>query len=497
MGVDGGVNLLKHLPRGRSFNPNVDEGQDAIHANKSDGLVMHIDARATKSGLSRVKHSTTNLEFGNGPTWNEWSGNPNVGTQAETVAEIGEDPWGRKSLLFISRNNDVGSNFEGGWNSSVTSIDRTKEHRITFWINVRKKGSNGTIYTGMYMNGSGFIHRTTGNVQGNPYFSYVSHTNSLFNEGEWLMLCYCIKPAGTSANWTQPSYTGGYRPDGTRIQIGSGGLSAGNTEGGGMFSSTTTTVQNRTYLYYSTDPSVEVDWFWPRMDVVEGNEPTPQEMLDSPHDCINCLAGSGVNFLPRAANTATTGPTLVPGKYWDFAGGSGSDSDFLRGNNLFNHNVTDKGLSLVFWVNFDDIDSPRALIEKGAVNTSYSVFLYNNDLTFRTVHGGWPGGADNLNLAQPANHITVGTWHMLAFTWDRLGDSKKRIYIDGVEKAVSSANTTAIDSNNSGLHIGCLNVPQWHLDGKLASVKIYKIGINHEQILHEYNSMHKYFRNLS
>ena len=26
MGVDGGVNLLKHLPRGRSFNPNVDEG---------------------------------------------------------------------------------------------------------------------------------------------------------------------------------------------------------------------------------------------------------------------------------------------------------------------------------------------------------------------------------------------------------------------------------------------------------------------------------------
>ena len=48
-------------------------------------------------------------------------------------------------------------------------------------------------------------------------------------------------------------------------------------------------VQNRTYLYYSTDPSVEVDWFGSRMDVVEGNEPTPQEMLDSPHDCINCL----------------------------------------------------------------------------------------------------------------------------------------------------------------------------------------------------------------
>ena len=156
-----------------------------------------------------------------------------------------------------------------------------------------------------------------------------------------------------------------YRPDGTRIQIGSGGLSEGNTEGGGMFSSTTTTVQNRTYLYYSTDPSVEVDWFWPRMDVVEGNEPTPQEMLDSPHDCINCLVGSGVNFLPRGfcENTRNNwGPVLTTRKILGFQlGGSGSQSHFLRGNNLLNHNVTDKGLSLVFWVNFDDITNPRVI----------------------------------------------------------------------------------------------------------------------------------------
>ena len=50
---------------------------------------------------------------------------------------------------------------------------------------------------------------------------------------------------------------------------------------------------------------------------------------------------------------------------------------------------------------------------------------------------------------------------------------------------------------NNGLYIGCLNVPQWHFDGKLASAKIYKVGINHEQISHEYNSMQKYFRTLS
>ena len=49
------------------------------------------------------------------------------------------------------------------------------------------------------------------------------------------------KTKRTSVNWTQPSYTGVYRHDGTRIQIGSGGLNEGNTEGGGMFSSTTTT----------------------------------------------------------------------------------------------------------------------------------------------------------------------------------------------------------------------------------------------------------------
>lgn len=482
MGVEGGVNLLRHLPRGRSFNPNVDEGQDAVDANKSDGLIFNLDARDTAVRI--VETSNTNIEYTRGPYWGEWTGNPNVGTQAETVAEIGEDPWGRKSLLFISRNNQ-GNDFDGGWNGTNFNIDRTKEYRITFWVNVRKKGSSGTIYLGMYMNGGGFIHRTGGSAQGNPYFSYISHSNALFNEGEWLMICYCIKPAGTSTSWAQPNYTGAYRPDGTRIQIGSGGLGEGNTGGGGMFSSTGTTMSNRTYLYYSTDSSVEVDWYWPRMDVVEGNEPSPTDMLNYPHDSFNCNAGSGVSLIGLPS---TSPPTLTRGKYWSFNG----SNQRLVGNNVLNMNVGSTGLSIVVWFNTSTFNQSGFLFEKGAVNSSYCLFIHDNVLYFRTKQNTVQKDLTQNNIGTT---LAVNQWHMVVGTFD---GTTKKLYADGALLGTQTY-AVAIDTNNNGVSIGAYggqSTNDYEYNGKIASVKVYKCAINQEQVSHEYNSMQKYFRTL-
>lgn len=482
MGVEGGVNLLRHLPRGRSFNPHIDEGQDVQEANKSDGLIFNLDARDTAVRI--VKRSTTNIEYTRGAYWGEWGGNPHAGTQAETVSEIGEDPWGRKSLLFISRNNDVGSNFEGGWNGTNFTIDRTKEYRITFWVNVRKKGSNGTVYFGMYMNGDGFVRRSDGNTEGNPYFSYPGHANSFFVTGEWLMLCFPIKPSGTSSGYTMPDYVGAYRPDGTKVSTTVPGY--GNTGGGGIFSSNTTTMSNRTYLYYSTDPSVEVDWYWPRMDVVEGNEPTPQEMLDNPYDCYNCNAGSGVSLigLPSA-----NPPTLTRGKYWTFNG----NTQRLVGNNVLNMNVGSTGLSIVVWFNTSTFNQDGFFFEKGAVNSSYSLFISSNVLYFRTKQNTVQKDLTQNNIS---NTLAVNQWHMVVGTFD---GTTKKLYTDGSLLGTQTY-AVAIDTNNNGVSIGAYggqSTNDYEFNGKIASVKVYKCAINHEQILHEYNSMQKYFRTLS
>ena len=83
------------------------------------------------------------------------------------------------------------------------------------------------------------------------------------------------------------------------------GISTGNVQYNAVWLNMTTKTQARQYLYYSTDPDVGMSWLIPRIDKIDGSEPSVTEMLNSPQDRLSNLAvGDGRMFYPRGGATS-------------------------------------------------------------------------------------------------------------------------------------------------------------------------------------------------
>lgn len=99
----------------------------------TDGLVLSMDAADIKSSCANVSNNDTVTELafvtpcGSG----------------EELIEAGNDPWGKRSILDRSVNNDATSNYDGGFaHGWYTGIDHTQKYRFTYWSKVDEVGTS-------------------------------------------------------------------------------------------------------------------------------------------------------------------------------------------------------------------------------------------------------------------------------------------------------------------------------------------------------------------
>lgn len=255
-------------------------GNPAIAKSRNSDLILCIDpAELNSSGHLSQTNMVTNVQT-TATTANN-----------EERVEVGRDPWGRIALIDRSEGNDVGSNYDGGYTTSTYSVTNTSKYRFTYFFRVDNKGSNGTLYFGLYGYNSStsnigvFSPSGTGTANTNPYFSYPGHNLSKWEVGRWYMLVAYVHPEG-STNVSDD--TAGYYDMTTGKKV--TGVSTGNINYNGVWQNATTQTQARQYLYYSTDPDVGMSWLIPRIEKVDGNEPTVTEMLNSPQDRLSNLA---------------------------------------------------------------------------------------------------------------------------------------------------------------------------------------------------------------
>jgi len=481
MGAEGGVNNVKYIPRSRR--------------NKSSGLVFSIDANTTRWGNGRTQFYDTNVH-----TYNYWDivssggqgGYSANGAASENNAGVDLDPWGRYAVIWKGEDNTISSNSDGGWNGPAGCvIDPNSEYRFTFWTKIASKGTgngSGRLYFGLHGGNSsttnaGVEHRTTLSNQTNPYFSYPSVSDSNLPEGKWFMNCQCVKPTGTSASWTHPDYRGYYLTDGTDL----GHINGGNVGGGARWRSDGTRTRSRNYLYYSTDPTVSIHWYYPRIDLIDGTEPSVNQMLTTPIDNVYDHSKNGANLTPYPLSNP---PTLVNGKYWEFDG----SSQYLVGSNVTNMNVTTE-VSIVAWINSDSLTQSGFIFEKGSVNTSYALFFEGtNNMTFRTKESG--GTTYDLDV-DVSNYMTVGKWHLIVATFD---GTTRRFYIDGKERGSDiTFSGKTIATNNNGISVGAYggqDAKSYYFNGKISSIKVYKYSISPWQISYEYHQRKTSIRRL-
>jgi len=181
---------------------------------------------------------------------------------------LAEDPWGEEAVVWKSVPN-------AGIYCSAQAIDNTKLYRMSWW---EKRVENATAtyaryYAGLNGYGSvnGVAYRSTGAINTNPYFwnSSAVPTSADLPAGEWILVVGHVWPAGSG--------TGSNHPDSGRYKV-TGRF--GNISYDYVFLPETTSARSRTLsVYQANDPNVLHYTVYPRLDIVDGTEPTIAELL--------------------------------------------------------------------------------------------------------------------------------------------------------------------------------------------------------------------------
>ncbi len=220
---------------------------------------------ATSSVLNACDYTTWTLGQGS------VGGFSKNGTDTENWRIMGEDPWGKTTIVWEARPDDAG-NASGGWNYYLP-IDNTKLYRFSVWVNRTVLGANGRFYFGTTGYGAvyGVTRLSDETIQTNPYF-YTSSSppsSTQLPEGEWVLVVGHVFPHTHTENLNHP--------DSGRYTL-SGRL--GNIANDYKWLPGTTGSRHRTYLYYATDISARQQWVYPRVDVIDGTEPSINELLN-------------------------------------------------------------------------------------------------------------------------------------------------------------------------------------------------------------------------
>ncbi|NDC96084.1 hypothetical protein EB118_22170 [bacterium] len=274
----------------------------------SEGLRILLDADNNRS----YKSKNNLLSWAN---WVEGSGsitnyNQN-GNTSENERVSGTDPWGYSNIVWESRPTGT-TDADGGWNTDWFDVDRTKLYRFSVWVKRTSSTSGGTFYFGMYANGSGSRRNDNSIVEGNAYWECTG-TGSL-TQNQWYLWVGHVYPHDTSYTGKHPD-TGYYTTSSGRI----GGIGGCNIGSGDLkWNVDTTQGIHRTYHYYCSDSTTRLQFFQPRVDCINGTEPSIADLLNNAGSCWFDISGYNNDFIinSRAFN-------LLRPRYMDFNGSYG------------------------------------------------------------------------------------------------------------------------------------------------------------------------------
>ena len=192
-------------------------------------------------------------------------------TVNENQIILKENPWGVEDVTWATLENDIESNGDGGWLTSTFNIDNTKTYRYSVWIR-RENIGDGKTYFGLYSyntsNQNIGASTLDGTITNNPYFRSGGIEPWASAGSGWFLLVAYVHPY----NYSLTSYntqTGIYNLGGTKVyQISDFKWLPNSVK-----------AAHRAYLYYSTFINEKQYYYRPRVDLVNGTEPTLEELL--------------------------------------------------------------------------------------------------------------------------------------------------------------------------------------------------------------------------
>lgn len=206
---------------------------------------------------------------------------------------IRKNPKNEDDIVWrgVRKDNNSETNGDGGFNTWTFRIDKNKIYRCSIWIKrPYLKNSTGNWYMGAYAydeNGSIPFITNKGNHADPNYYHYSSA--KVYNN-DWFLVVGYILPNNTSDSIfnDNSSYL-------TKIYNSSGKV-LDTYDYKCKFPNNCVKMAFRSYLYYSNIQETEQYFYRPRVDVVDGTEPTVKQLINL-EECDNMykLNMNGIN----------------------------------------------------------------------------------------------------------------------------------------------------------------------------------------------------------
>jgi hypothetical protein len=429
------------------------------------GLILGLDASARRSYLPNSLINMNNWTVSTGGV----TGYNQNGQTNENQRTITTNPWVDSDVIWGSYPN--GSDFDdGGWNTDWFNIDNTKLYRFSVWVKRTSSTSGGTFYLGMYANGDGSRRMDNSAVEGNAYWNCTG-TGGL-TQDVWYLYVGHVYPWNTSYTGRHPN-TGYYfvnnpikQGDVNGCNIGTGDL---------KWSTNSTQGIHRTYHYYCADSTTRLQFYDPRVDLVDGKEPSITELVNySPARWRN-LASNSINF---SISSKPTHSTTAKGLF-NF---NGSSTFFTSPENSSFNTET---FTIECWARTSSINQNGFLFEKGNVNSQYAVFLENPNIKIRT-NTGLSGLADLQFTA--ASYIQANVWFLVTASYSY---GLKKFYINGVLLGTQTVSGT-LNTNANGMSIGVYGGENggrgYYFNGDIANLRFYNRVLTDAEVSQNYQA---------
>ena len=249
--------------------------------------VLYHNNYAGRDTTSIIKYNEWYVGSGSIPGYNH-NGNVN-----ENERVLGSNPWSKTDVVWEARPTSD-NQADGGWNTPWFDIDNTKMYRFSVWVKRTSTAAGGYFYLGMYGNNGGACRMDTGDAELNPYWDY--RLTSQLTQNQWYLFVGHVYPATTTSTGKHPD--SGYYTTAGKV----GDNNGGNTGTGDIkWGLNSTQGIHRTYLYYCNDSATRLQFYHPRVDIVDGTEPSVSDLLqDVTYTSRNHDTQSGLFTVPES-----------------------------------------------------------------------------------------------------------------------------------------------------------------------------------------------------
>jgi hypothetical protein len=358
------------------------------------------------------------------------SGYSQNGNTNENERVWGTDPWGNNAIVWETRASGDG-NADGGWNADGFGIDNTKLYRTSVWVKRTSSTGGGTFYLGTNGGGQCVLRLSDGGEECNPYW-HCGGAGGLTQNQWYLVVGHCFP-------YTYNSSAG--HPDTGFWTVENGGQKVGGINGCNIGNDcksgpSTTSLNHRTYHYYCGDSTTRLQFYDPRVDLVDGTEPKIRELLKGPAGATRNPAG------PYALGELVNGIQWSPSRGGSFV--FDGTNDYIQLTSHASKVVPAGSQVTVEIVNYGDEIRSSSVIA-GSHNGSDQSF---------NIHLPWSDGNIYWDCGHPFNRNykyagnEVLGWHHWVFT-KNVSTGIMNIYRDGVLWSTNSGQTSAIPTYTS------------------------------------------------